>query len=214
MVATQKLLKMLLLKWIRSTPSLLAQGVSGMLLTERMGNQVEPHLRSVNRHLAVQAAMLIAMVATGDLVAVLLDLVLMIAEQLAVWTDPMVVLLIQCPVVKAGYHHKRIWRRERQTICLWRQWIREPSHGERCEFREWWPRQRLWRKQRWCWRFWYRNHPQCKGGCIMISGTVNSEGNLFIKSSHTTGYNWFAGSGGRGDCSRLVRFQPRHWWIL
>ena len=71
-----------------------------MLLTERMGNQVEPHLRSVNRHLAVQAAMLIVMVATGDLVAVLLDLVLMIAGQLAVWTAPMVVLLIQCPVVK------------------------------------------------------------------------------------------------------------------
>ncbi len=85
-VATQKLLKMLLLTRIRSTPSLLAQGASGMLLTERMGNQVEPHLRSVNRHLAVQAAMLIVMVATGDLVAVLLDLVLMIAEQLAVWT--------------------------------------------------------------------------------------------------------------------------------
>ena len=63
-----------------------------MLLTERMGNQVEPHLRSVNRHLAVQAAMQIVMVATGDLVAVLLDLVLMIAEQLAVWTAPTVVL--------------------------------------------------------------------------------------------------------------------------
>lgn len=29
----------------------------------------------------------------------------------------------------------------------------------------------------------------------MISGTVNFEGNLFIKSSRTTGYNWFAGSG-------------------
>lgn len=91
-VATQKLLKMLLLKWIRSTPSLLAQGILGMLLTARMENQVEPHLRSVNRHLAAQAAKLIVWVATGDLVAVLPDLVLMIAEQLAVWTAPTVVL--------------------------------------------------------------------------------------------------------------------------
>lgn len=53
---------------------------------------MEPHLRSVNRHLAAQAAKLIVWVATGDLVAVLPDLVLMIAEQLAVWTAPTVVL--------------------------------------------------------------------------------------------------------------------------
>lgn len=38
----------------------------------------------------------------------------------------------------------------------------------------------------------------------MISDTANSEGNLFIKSSHTTGYNWLAGSGGRTAQDRYV----------
>ena len=38
----------------------------------------------------------------------------------------------------------------------------------------------------------------------MISGTVNSESNLFIKSSHTIGYNWFAGSGGGTAQDRYV----------
>lgn len=32
----------------------------------------------------------------------------------------------------------------------------------------------------------------------MILGTVNAEGNLVIKSSHTFGYDWFAGGGGKG----------------
>lgn len=41
----------------------------------------------------------------------------------------------------------------------------------------------------------------------MISGTVNSEGNLLIKSSHTTGYNWFAGSGGGTAQDRYVSSQ-------